>query len=59
MTSGPLPSWWVVAATLCSRLGVDPGVAIGVVTGVVAERLGTPCVIEPWNAKKPLINTII
>ena len=52
MTSGSLPSWWVVAATLCSRLGVDPGVAIGVVTGVVAERLGTPCVIEPWNAKK-------
>jgi hypothetical protein len=36
-------------------LGVDPGVmegvTLGVTPGVVAVRLGTPCVIEPCNKK--------
>jgi hypothetical protein len=36
-------------------LGVEPGVmegvTLGVTPGVVAVRLGTPCVIEPCNNK--------
>jgi hypothetical protein len=37
-------------------LGVEPGVmegvTLGVTPGVVAVRLGTPCVIEPYNKKR-------
>ncbi len=48
-------AWLTVRLGGRSRLGVDPGVmegvTLGVTPGVVAVRLGTPCVMEPWNKK--------